>query len=51
LYGTLVVGAIDLIDAIVFFGLRGVRPIRIFNTSLSPAPAEEFAESGETVAE
>ena len=32
LYGTLVVGAIDLIDAIVFFGLRGVRPIRIFHS-------------------
>ena len=32
LYGTLVVGALDLIDAIVFFGLRGVRPIRTFQS-------------------
>ena len=32
LYGTLVVVAIDLMDAIVFFGLRGVRPIRIFHS-------------------
>jgi hypothetical protein len=31
LYGTLVVGTLDALDAIVFFGLRsGVRPIRIF---------------------
>src|SRR5258708_32598705 len=31
LYGTLVVGTLDAIDAIVFFGLRsGVRPVRIF---------------------
>lgn len=29
LYGTLVVGALDAVDAIVFFGLRGVTPIRI----------------------
>lgn len=30
LYGTLVVGTIDAIDAIVVFGLRGATPIRIF---------------------
>ena len=29
LYGTLTVGALDLADALVFFGLRGVQPIRI----------------------
>jgi hypothetical protein len=29
LCGTLAVGALDAIDAIVFFGLRGVTPIRI----------------------
>src|SRR5258708_12024796 len=30
-YGTLVVGTLDALDAIVFFGLRsGVRPLRIF---------------------
>lgn len=30
LYGTLTVGVLDILDAIVFFGLRGVAPIRIF---------------------
>jgi hypothetical protein len=31
LYGTLVVGTLDALDAMVFFGLRsGARPIRIF---------------------
>ena len=29
LYGTLVVGVLDALDAIVFFGLRGVAPVRI----------------------
>jgi hypothetical protein len=28
LYGTLVVGVLDLADAFVFFGLRGARPGR-----------------------
>ena len=28
--GTLAVGALDAIDAVVFFGLRGVKPARIF---------------------
>lgn len=32
LYGGLVVGVVDLIDAIVFFGLRGVAPVRILQT-------------------
>ena len=30
LYGTLAVGTIDAIDAIVVFGLRGATPVRIF---------------------
>jgi uncharacterized membrane protein YagU involved in acid resistance len=29
LYGTLVVGLLDLTEAIVFYGMRGVKPIRI----------------------
>lgn len=29
IYGALVVGALDLLDALVFFGLRGAAPIRI----------------------
>lgn len=36
LYGTLVVGGLDLLDAIVFFGLRsGAQPIRIFQSIAS----------------
>ena len=35
LYGTLVVGVLDLLDAVVFFGLRGARPIRIFQSIAS----------------
>jgi hypothetical protein len=33
LYGTLVVGTLDALDAIVFFGLRsGAKPVRIFQS-------------------
>ena len=35
LYGTLVVGTFDAIDALVFFGLRGSTPIRIFQSIAS----------------
>ena len=35
LYGTLVVGILDLTDAFVFFGLRGARPIRILQSIAS----------------
>jgi hypothetical protein len=36
LYGTLVVGTLDAVDAIVFFGLRsGATPIRIFQSIAS----------------
>ena len=35
LYGTLVVGTLDLADAFVFFGLRGARPIRILQSIAS----------------
>jgi hypothetical protein len=31
-YGTLTVGILDAADAVVFFGLRGVRPGRIFQS-------------------
>ncbi|MGH9373027.1 MAG: hypothetical protein ACRD15_16010, partial [Vicinamibacterales bacterium] len=30
LYGTLAVGILDGLDAVLFFGLRGAQPIRIF---------------------
>ena len=32
LLGTLVVGTLDLLDAIIFFGMRGVAPLRIFQS-------------------
>src|SRR5262245_41350424 len=32
LYGGLVVGALDALDAIVFFGFRGATPTRIFQS-------------------
>jgi hypothetical protein len=35
LYGTLAVGILDALDAVVFFGLRGVQPIRIFQSIAS----------------
>jgi hypothetical protein len=35
LYGALVVGVLDITDALVFFGLRGAPPIRIFQ-SIAP---------------
>jgi hypothetical protein len=34
-YGTLVVGILDGLDAVVFFGLRGAQPIRIFQAIAS----------------
>ena len=35
LWGTLAVGTLDALDAIVFFGLRGVTPLRIFQSIAS----------------
>jgi hypothetical protein len=32
LFGTLAVGVLDLADALIFFSLRGARPIRIFQS-------------------
>ena len=29
LWGTLIVGTADILDAFIFFGLRGIRPVRI----------------------
>jgi asparagine N-glycosylation enzyme membrane subunit Stt3 len=34
-WGALVVGSLDALDAIVFFGLRGVQPLRIFQSIAS----------------
>ena len=30
--GTLTVGTLDILDALIFFGLRGARPVRIFQS-------------------
>jgi hypothetical protein len=30
LLGTLLVGTLDGLDAVVFFGLRGAKPVRVF---------------------
>lgn len=35
LFGTLVVGVLDLADALIFFGLRGAQPIRILQSIAS----------------
>lgn len=35
LFGTLTVGTLDILDAFVFFGLRGVAPIRILQSIAS----------------
>jgi hypothetical protein len=32
LYGTLVVGTLDALDAVIFFGFRGATPMRIFQS-------------------
>ena len=32
IYGTLAVGVFDILDAFIFFGLRGARPIRILQS-------------------
>jgi hypothetical protein len=47
LYGTLVVGALDAVDAIVFFGLRsGARPIRIFQSIASGVLGRDAFQGG-----
>ena len=35
IYGTLIVAVLDALDAVVFFGLRGVAPVRIFQSIAS----------------
>ena len=44
--GTLVVGTIDAIDAIAFFGLRGATPLRIFQGIAAGAVGREAARAG-----
>jgi hypothetical protein len=35
LFGTITVGGLDILDALLFFGFRGVAPIRIFQSIAS----------------
>jgi len=46
LYGTLVVGTLDAVDAIVFFGMRGVRPAGIFQAIASGLLGHSAFEGG-----
>jgi len=51
LYGTLVVGTLDALDAIVFFGLRsGAQPIRIFQGIASGLLGPAARQGGLTTA-
>jgi hypothetical protein len=44
--GTLVVGTVDAIDAVIFFGLRGAAPMRIFQGIAAGAIGREAARAG-----
>jgi hypothetical protein len=46
LVGTVVVGTIDALDAIVFFGLRGAAPMRIFQGIAAGAIGRDAARAG-----
>jgi len=46
LWGTLAVGTLDALDAIVFFGLRGVTPLRIFQSIASGLLGRAAYEGG-----
>lgn len=46
LYGTLTVGVLDLLDALVFFGLRGVAPILILQSIASGLLGRTAYEGG-----
>jgi hypothetical protein len=46
LYGTLVVGVLDLLDAVVFFGLRGVAPVAILQSIAAGLLGQAAFEGG-----
>jgi hypothetical protein len=50
LYGTLVVGLLDGLDAIVFFGLRGAQPHRIFQSIASGLLGRDSFQGGAATA-
>ncbi len=45
-YGGLVVGVLDLLDAVFFFGARGVAPIRIFQSIAAGAHGRAAFQGG-----
>lgn len=45
-YGGVVVGVLDLIDAVLFFGARGVAPIRIFQSIAAGAHGRAAFQGG-----
>jgi hypothetical protein len=46
LVGTLLVGTLDILDALIFFGLRGVPPIRIFHSIAGGLLGRDAARAG-----
>jgi hypothetical protein len=46
LYGTLVVGTLDILDALIFFGILGAPPIRIFQSIAAGLLGREAARAG-----
>jgi hypothetical protein len=46
LYGTLVVGTLDILDALIFFGFLGAPPIRIFQSIAAGLLGREAARAG-----
>ena len=46
LYGTLVVGTLDILDALIFFGFLGAPPIRIFHSIAAGLLGRDAARAG-----
>lgn len=46
LLGTLVVGVLDISDALIYFGIRGVAPIRIFHSIAAGLLGRDAARAG-----
>ncbi len=46
LFGTLTVGVLDILDALIFFGLRGVAPVRILQSIASGLLGREAYQGG-----
>ena len=44
--GTLTVGTLDILDALIFFGLRGAQPIRIFQSIAAGLLGREAFQGG-----